>query len=151
MKSKILANIESPYFLFWTLGSTIGYTPNHPPNFVLDNINRKESLWVWLEMLTRVISIDANLENEQKFNLLDGECGLNAGEVIHRSIGSLGGNVYNSDRARWNYTRLGSVSSSSPYTYTPPRIGNYRPTSDSTITIGTDTLTSENWLDWLRS
>lgn len=132
--------------------------------------------WLWLEMITRAISVNANVDNEQHFNLLLGDASLlgsdvlnnfgdpdNTGRIVINGIfGEPGPTNTRNDRSTWNFVRLGSVASSSPYAYTKPTGSNWGQSGTgqsatanqvSGINVRTDiTIPSDKtWIEWLRS
>lgn len=133
------------------------------PVWLVDNSEDERSAFIRrFEMLTRALSIDANLNTEAKFNLLAGEIGLDAYTVAMRissSIVSGGGvgSLHGADRGGWQFFRLGSLGTGPAFPYSPPSTTNYIAyTSDvAGITLsGVPAAVSANdgrgWLDWLR-
>ena len=127
-------HVDHPDFQLWLSGykmlpekGDLTYWNHRPAEYIL-----------WIEMVTRAISIDANLEDtttprvttgEQKFNLIAGDVSLQGWELLNYvndetlgAINSYRGNRFprNNNRNSWRYIRWGSVGSSSPYAYTAP-------------------------------
>ena len=152
LKTQILANLENPYFPLWVAGYRL--PPSTDAGTLLTRIQAQETLVVLLEMFTRAISIDDNLATERQFNLLNGETGLDLGD-IHASVSSLLGNaIYNSSYESWSYRRLGNVGANSPWTYSPPTSGNdWLGSTDSPSLIDLTSAPSavNDWFTWLRS
>ena len=158
LKGNILSYINNPDWGLWMAGSLSAPATN-VNNFLV--VSRRQSFVFWLEMLTRAISIDGNLDTERKFNLLNGESTLDVKDVLPRIEGfvnDVGANVeYDYSRTNWNYRRLGSIPAVSPYNYNPPTytLQNGNPVRvqaqvDSLITLSNDTV-GDSWTDWLRS
>ena len=116
----------------------------------------------WLEMMARVISIDANFDSEAKFNLLYGDIHLDPYELAFKmsnaGITGTGGALESTTRSAWTgYIRFGTVASSAPFAYTAPTgaswTGSATGVAGLTLT-GVPTVLSENngrgWVEWLR-
>ena len=115
---------------------------------------RQQSLAYWFETLARAISVDANLNTEAKFNLLDGEVGLDTGTVFARMPLTLAKDIAGT-RAKtdWHFYRFGSVAGTSPHTYMrPTQTLHWAATRDTGIDIGSSvpSAVTENWINWLR-
>ena len=157
LKQKILDNINNPDFPIWV--SRSAPSPSTTAEHILEHGQRQESLIYWLECLTRAISDDDNLNSEQKFNFLNGECSLSAGDVSSTANPLLGSLIYNSrsDRDHWLYQRLGSVGANTPWTYSPPVLQNimgvmeWVPRPYATIILTSASDIGDDWLGWLRS
>ena len=170
-KTKLIDIISDPMLLFIIMGTTLqsSYvqksTQIDPTSSLvidiiqdLDHPRRLQSFGFRLEMLTRAISVDSNLNDERKFNLLDGEISLDSGTVFAKIDRGLGSLIFNRSQPRtgWQFMRLGSVAATSPFTYTPPasNISSWSGTQDiATIEIqtGVPQSVTNNWLLWLRS
>ena len=117
---------------------------------------RRQAFWFRLEMLTRAVAIDSNITNNQRFSLLDGEISINFQDVFKKINPALNGliAVTGDNRTGWNFHRLGSVASSSPYAYTAPVLSTavWNSTLETSINIATppDEVT-DNWIGWLRT
>ena len=108
------------------------------------------------EMLARAISADINLDSEAKFNLLEGEINLSNNDVFVKLNRSTNGLIAQSgNRNAWNFVRLGSVSATSPYKYTPPtaNTATWTGTADISINVSSapSTEVTDDWMQWLRS
>ena len=121
-------------------------------------MRRQEGLALWFEMLTQAVSIDINLNTEQKFNLLNGEIGLDPAYIVDHGHQDFATDVLRGDRitrVSWRYRRYGRVGASSPWTYTAPRIGagtdQWPISADTLITLNTTTSIGANWIEWLGS
>ena len=162
LKAKLLAHIDNRDLQFYQAGASMpvvtetshsaiaGATVTEHAVFA----RRNQSLMYWLEMLTRAISNDGNLDTEQKFNLLEGEIGLNIGDVIARLNPIMAATISNSSpRSSWRYVRLGSVAAASPWGYTAPTDPTlWEATLDTSISVGSGVPADAlNWLAWLRS
>ena len=66
----------------------------------LDHPRRMQGFAFRLETLTRAISVDSNLTDERKFNLLDGEIGLDNGDVFSKMNRAVAGTIFNSSKPR---------------------------------------------------
>ena len=134
------------------------------PIWLIENSAEEQSAFVRrLEMLTRALSSDANLNTEAKFNLLAGEIGLDAYTVAtHISSGIVSGGgvgqLHSDNRDNWQFFRLGAIGTGPAFPYSPPSTTNYIAyTSDvAGITLsGVSAAVSANdgrgWLDWLRT
>ena len=173
LKQKLRAIIESSEFHVVLAGNTFnpithqtititfanlpsdGTEPAVVRNVTYEMTRRKQNLTFWLEMLTRAISADVNLNTEAKFNLLNGEISLPIGDVIRNTNLSLGPTITGSDaRNNWSYLRLGTIAGN---VYTPPQTNNpiWAHTADTSINIAgappTELNTLLYWMTWLRS
>ena len=131
----------------------------------------RANYWAWLEMLTRAISVNTNLEDttnpttagERKFNLLVGDASLSGIDVFNYAGINLLREITNSsnNRTGWTLIRLGEVAAASPYAYTKPTIetGNWGFTGSNANTVANNEITvrsgitipsGTSWLDWLR-
>ena len=150
LKRLILNNIEHPLFSMWLVGEHINAADD--AGTLLAHVQRLQIIPYWLKMLTIAISVNSNLASEQKFNLLEGECLLNAG-IVSASANSLladqiDGGATNHVRTL-NYRKLGDVAGSSPWKYTQ---SSWTPEPDTTIMMTPSTIPStQDWLTWLRS
>ena len=115
---------------------------------------RQQSLSYWFETLARAISVDANLNTEAKFNLLDGEVGLDTGRVFARMPLTLAASIAGTrTRTDWQFHRFGSVAGTSPHAYIAPTHNTlWGVTRDTGIDIGSavPAPVTENWINWLR-
>lgn len=171
LKDKLLAKYQDPDLLAIAMGSSlltittnsVSYTS---PAAAVPNDHRftnskmharaNQSMIFRMEMLTRAISADVNLNTEAKFNLLDGEISLDNWAVFLKVDRSLNGLINpTGNRNGWLFQRLGSMSGS---TYTAPSIntGSWTATQDTSINIHSAPPASINnndlaWLTWLRS
>ena len=170
LKQKLRAIIESPELHIVLAGNTFNsitqqtltiplphpsQSPSLQLNVTYEMTRRKQNLTFWLEMLTRAISADVNLNTEAKFNLLNGEISLPIASVIRNTNLSLGPTIVGSQaRNNWAYLRLGTIAGN---VYTPPHNNNpiWAHTADTTINIGgappTELNTILYWMEWLRS
>ena len=120
----------------------------------LEHPRRLQAFSFWLEMLTRAVSVDTNLQSESIFNLLDGDTGLDPSDFFGYINANLGALIYNnSPRTGWNFQALGTVSSVSPFTYTKPTRPTWSGTHQPAVHIGSrvPSAVTDNWLSWLRS
>ena len=120
----------------------------------LEHSRRLQSFAFWLEMLTRAISVDTNLQSELIFNLLDGDSGLDSSDFfsyINANLGALINN--NAPRTGWSFQGLGTVMSTTPFTYTKPTRPSWASTAQAAVHIGSrvPSAVTDNWLSWLRS
>ena len=159
LKQLILRNVDNPLFPIWISRPLLA--PATTADHLLEHGQRQETLIYWLEMLTRAISIDANLGLERQFNFLAGECGLDGGEVITRANSLTGSQIYNGSSSRngWRYQRLGSVGANTPWTYSPPTGNSWTPQRYDNVANNEISLSTANaigagtldWVTWLRS
>ena len=158
LKGNIRDYIDSPDWGIWMAGS-LNIPAVVANNFV--SVRTRQEFVFWLEMLARAISVDANLDTERKFNLLNGESTLSPKEIVVRAEGFVfGGNLntmFTYDRNNWTYRRFGTVAATTPYDYTAPTYtlsdGNpvpVRATIDSLITLSNTTV-GDSWTQWVRS
>ena len=124
-----------------------------PMASVADLISRIEIMGIWLEMLTGAISIDLNLNNERKFNLLKGECNLQITGLLVGLSGPIARNLPQQivtafSRSNWNYRKIGDVGGAPNYEYTQTT---WVPTADSTITMAGSGNIGEDWVTWLQN
>ena len=162
LKAKLLAHIDNRDLLFYFAGTSMPViTQTSIDRFTGAIVSaeaefgrRNQSLVYWLEMLTRAVANDDNLNSEAKFNLLNGEISLALGDVVARVDKALAGTIAGSrPRSNWNYLRLGSVANASPWAYTAPTDPTtWNTTSDTSISVGAGVPADAlNWLSWLRS
>ena len=139
LKAKLLATIDSRDVAFWLAGNSA---------------ERSSAFARYLEMLARGISVDGNYDTELKFNLLDGEVGLN-GELIARRIAPAvvqsGGALASTVRSNWQFARLGNVGANTPWTYSPPTGASWTASTDARITMSGVSGNLTDWRTWLRS
>lgn len=148
LKSALHTKIFHPAMPLWLMGA--------------GEVAHQQAFSHWLEMLVRAIALDANLQTEARFNLLDGDIGLDCYELAYKinntGITSTGAPLESTTRSNWTqYVRLGSVATRSPYAYTPPSGASW--TGSSTGVAGLtlsglpSRLTENNgrgWIDWLQ-
>lgn len=118
-----------------------------------EHARRQQGFTFRLEMLVRAISVDANLNTEAKFNLLNGEIELDSRNVFMRQATTLNADIANQmPRSGWRFRPFGSVASSSPFAYTAPTHPTAWPTTHETsIDVGSavPSVVTDNWLTWL--
>ena len=167
LKEKLRIHVESPMLRFVMAGSTLNPIVHTTTEIVqpgTSNVNitvvkelarRQQGFSFWLETLARAISVDSNLQTEQKFNLLNGELGLSIGNVFKNMPLSLNGDIADQHpRSGWDFRRFGSVASSTPWAYTAPTgQTSWSTTHESTIDIGSSVpdAVTDDWVLWLRS
>ena len=162
IKFNLLSLYDHPKRWEWAMGGQGVANVNADTDILVGRTN--QTFIYWLEMLTRVISIDDNLNTEAKFNLINGDSSLDGNDLIKNIAGFLNrsGNIfgptpdYTSDRSTWDFRRLGSVANTSPYGYVPPTLtthGDFKhwvAIKDTTITlVGADV--GDDWVDYLRN
>lgn len=118
------------------------------------------------ENLTRLISIPANLDNERKFNMLNGIINLDVYDVsTYLNFGTINRSNYlgNNNRSNWLAILLGGITAAAPYTYSSPSSNTrhgWQPFFQSNIsglnivTTGIPSIITDRksgWLNWLRS
>ena len=170
LKRKLLARVEDPMLPFIMAGTstnpivqstttlTRGESSSAPINFSVvdmkEHARRQQGFAYRLEMLARAVSIDSNLEDEAKFNLLDGEVSLENSDVFMRLQPSLNGDIANqAPRTGWRFRRFGSVAASAPFAYTAPTDPTmWATTHDTSIDIGSGAAqgVATNWILWIR-
>ncbi len=140
--------IESVNFLYG-----LGTSTNNPAanrEYLLG----QQGYRAWLEMMANVLSIDANLNTEQKFNLLAGELSIPLLSIAEHGLDpGLRNRVTNNsgNRAAWRFSRWGSVGATDPWTYTPPSVNTgYNRSVDTLITL-TGAALANTWITWVRS
>ena len=151
IKQNLRNYIEDPALVLWAMGSISG-PASGAFNAVL-NMRQIQSFSWWIEMMTRAISIDDNLNSERKFNLLDGESTLQPELLMPRISGFLDGTApYTSNRSAWNFRRFGTVEATAPFGYTAPLTSatSWVATADTLITL-TGMNVGTHWLTYLRS
>ena len=158
LKTNIRAYLDNRDFPLWIAGS-LNEQATTTNSFL--TVERIQSFVWWLEMLTMAISVDGNLNDERKFNLLQGESTLDAGDVISKisnfSQGPQTERLPSADRSAWTYRRMGSVAAAAPYAYTKPtevtRGGNkeYAATTTDALVTLTGYDVNGSWTDYLRS
>ena len=123
---------------------------------IINLIARPQSFVIWLQMMANVISLDANLNSERKFNLLDGELGLDGYDIISKAQSATFGtaqiaNAQNRNNVPgWMYHKFGDVATGTPWKYTAPSAAAWPATGDTTIVL-TGAALGDTWLDWVRS
>ena len=167
LKGLILQQIEHPNMNQWLAEGLFGALDSGTSE--LDNRRHIQTLSYYPEMLTRAISIDSNLDNEQKFNLLEGMAKLSLGDIISQNnttnnatidlvkkISSSNGSgqtaAITTDRDSWTFIFIGDVHASSPHEYMRSSWDLSTTSSVVTITmVGSTTTITTTWQDWLRS
>lgn len=165
LKAKLLAILENRDIPFIFGGGSI---PVIPPDTLVDPmrltgthisatniLDRREQSFIFrLEMLTRAISIDSNLTDEGKFNLLEGEIDLPIEDVFSKVALSTAGDIAGT-RARtgWHFRKVNSVGPAPSYKYPdPPSGATWATTYDANIDLGSSAPAGVlNWRQWLRS
>ena len=157
LKQMLRDIVDHPHFAIWmanaderagnldTSGPNIGGTLRN----IVNLIARPQSFVVWLEMMANVINLDANLNSERKFNLLEGELGLGGYDVFTKAQSAAFGTAQitngMSDRAQWRFHRFGSVATGTPWAYTKPTAAAWPENPDTTIVLTGANLGS-TWL-----
>ena len=113
---------------------------------------RQQSFTYRLEMLARAVSIDSNLTDESKFNLIDGEIGLPIADVFSRLSMSTAGDIAGSrPRANWHFRKVNSVGAAPEYKYPdPPTALIWTTTYDAFIDLNASAEVL-NWVQWIKS
>ena len=160
LKRELRRVVEDPMLPFIMAGSSVGAIREKSMaggGTAIDDreqARRRQGFAFRLEMLTRAVSVNSNLGTEAKFNLLDGEIGLDSGNVFGRMALTLNNDIgAQTQRSNWSFRRFGSVAASSPFAYTAPTHPTAWPsTADTTIDIGSNVPSevTENWIQWLR-
>ena len=123
-------------------------------NNIRDYFDKQRCYNLWLRMWANVISIDANFDTEQKFNLMNGELNLTPFNIIsHAMTGTARTRIFNNsgNPASWSFIRFGSVASSQPWAYTPATINTgFTARLEPLITL-TGAALGDNWIDYVRS
>ena len=119
-----------------------------------DYPRRLQSFWTYLEMLTRAISIDSNISDDQKFALLNGETSISPWDIFEQIPRDTAQRIRGvASRDGWTFNHFGSVARANPqsaWVYTAPS-SPWSRTVDSTFNIGsTSPVTQYNWITWLR-
>ena len=159
LKAKLLAKADDPNLPHIMAGNTSANIVDSPANN--DLARAQQTVSFRLEMLTKAISADINLDTEAKFNLLNGEIDIKTSDVFSKIDRDAGTAInLNGDRTTWSFVRLGSVSDDQtdpPYQYTAPlsNLATWTATADTTINVSTSVATNLNqgnlyWLTWLR-
>ena len=169
LKQLIRVNhVDHKDFQNWLAGFQYSDVTNIDSTLNLDQ--SRLTYWIWLEMLTRAISVNTNLEDtttpttigERKFNLLAGDASLSGVNVFNHLGSNLLDEIIESsnNRTGWTFIRLGSVADASPYTYTKPTVetdwgftnsaANEVANTEITVRSGTTIPSGTSWLDWLR-
>jgi len=164
LKSSLRAIMDHPDFAIWmanseahaditdTSDSGIGSTLQN----IVNLIARPQSFVIWLQMMANVISLNANLNSERKFNLLVGELELGGRDVIANAQSASFGTAQiarsdvRNNVAAWSFHKFGDVSVGSPWTYTKPSAAMWPATTDTTIIL-TGAALGDNWIGWVRS
>ena len=126
-------------------------------DLVNDYPRRLQSFWTWIEMLTRAISIDANLSSDEYYALLLGEVSLNIWSVFERLDRRSAADIRNGANSRngWAFHGFGTVSQANPqapWVYALPTGTTWRLVRNNNINIGsTASVTQFNWITWLRT
>ena len=123
IKNNIRSYIDDPSFSLYVAGVGGLFITDASTNMARSR--RLQSFLLMLEMVAMAISVDVNLNTEQKFNLLNGMTTLERDVVasrIDRMVNGESGQPrpLSTDRSAWTFRRLGNVNATSPFTYTEP-------------------------------
>ena len=159
LKQLILKNVDNPMLPMWSLGMVHSPVASNATLLqIAGYLKRIEIISYWLEMLTGAISVDVNLNSEQKFNLLKGECELSV-RLIARNLpdgGTYGAQsisraIFNfSSRNSYTYFKIGDVGGAPDYQYTRT---NWLavPSTNPVITMNGSADIGMDWVTWLRT
>ena len=114
-----------------------------------------------VKMLALTLSIDANLDTEQKFNLLNGEIGYSPHLIgVYLHYLEIWRDLPTSDISRWRFGRLGRIGSAEPWTWLPSVNSTqfvYRDNNVAGITFTVSSMPARfrdnngaGWVEWLR-
>ena len=158
LKALLRNLLDHPDQNIWLAGVVQDYAHvdfRNPINTYTNRIFTQQMRWVdriiLLQMWANVISINDNLNTEQKFNLINGNLSLDPYDMYFEpspsantgvSISSTNANVSN-----WTFKCFGTVGSSSPWTYTRT---NWNLNTNSIITM-TGAALGNTWPNWVRS
>lgn len=151
IKRLILAQLRHPNYPQWLAGGTLSPRDDTDVNLLLTHVQSLQNLSYYPEMLTRAISVDANLNSERKFNLLHGMASLNLGELISNSTTRLLPHslVNNSDsRNNWAFQRIGAAAATSPFAYTRT---DWTYAADTSIVMTGSASIGDDWQAWLQT
>lgn len=165
LKSKLAAILDDPTRPYVMDGTSIPPIPQDSVAAIegltgtvvtAQNIlaRRKQGFLYRLEMLARAVSIDSNLSDEAKFNLIEGEIDLPIADVFSKMpqqiAGDIGGTRARSD---WHFRKLSSVGPAPTYKYTAPSARDlWSTTYDANIDLGSSAPVSVlNWVVWIKS
>ena len=129
-------------------------TSTEDPTLNRDYLVGQQGYRAWLQLIANVISLDANLNTEQKFNLLAGELSINLLDIAQNGLDSgLRDRIMNGNNnpANWRFTRWGRIASSSPWNYSAPDfLSGFNKTLEPLIVL-TGANLGNNWINWVRS
>ena len=114
-----------------------------------------------MKMLALTLSIDANLDTEQKFNLLNGEIGYDPHLIgLHLHYIEVLNDLSSSRLSSWRFGRLGRIGRTEPWTWLPSVNSTqfvYRENNVAGITFTVSSMPQRlrdnngaAWLEWLR-
>ena len=164
LKSRLTAIIDDPNLPWIMAGTSIpvitqdsltGIDNLEGNQVTAENIlSRRQQLFTYrLEMLARAVSIDSNLNDHAKFNLINGEIDLPSADVFSKISLTTAGDIANTAaRIGWRFRKVSSVGGSPNYEYVKPTGNTWSTTYDATIDIGTSAPVAVlNWVQWIKS
>lgn len=149
LRRLVVDQIEHPNYPQWATFNTVAFGGDALDEVV--DLQKIAMLSYFPEMLARAISVDANLNTEAKFNLLEGMANLNLGELVANINNAMVVAISNRtrDSERWSFYRIGNVGSAAPFAYTR---GDWTHVDHSTtITMTGSSSIGTDWQAWLRS
>ena len=149
LKTLILNQINHPNMPQWLAFNTVTFGGDALDEVV--DLQKVAMLSYLPEMLTRAISIDANLNTQAKFNLLEGMANINLGDMVSGINNALVVSITNRTRSsnRWTFYRIGNVGGAPTYTYSRSSWTDIGTHSD--IVLTTAENIGNDWQAWLRS
>ena len=156
LKQLILKNVDHPLLPMWLSGGHITAANNQNTEKLLEHVQRLQIIPYWLEMLTGAISVNSNLMELEKFNLLEGVCKLSAGPISSNSEATLAFDIYggatgNGNRSNFVFQRIGNVGAAPEYQYSRTNTDWTRHADNRIAMTNSETIIGEDWITWLRS
>ena len=165
LKSKLAAILDDPTRQYIMDGTSLPPIPQDSVVNIEDatgtlvtaqNIldRRKQGFLFRLEMLARAVSIDSNLSDEAKFNLIEGEIDLPIADVFSKMPQQIAGDIAGTrPRANWHFRKISSVGAAPTYKYTvPSTMDLWSTTYDANIDLGSAAPPEVlNWSVWIKS
>ena len=164
LKRKLLATFESnDFFLMaWDDDNDLDEANfNNRMRDAMELIRTSQAYMFRVKMLALALSIDANFDTEQKFNLLNGEIGYDP-QILGRHLSTylLSTTFPSSLISGWQFGRLGRIGNAEPWTWLSavhPMAITFRTNNVAGVNITNANLparlTANNgsdWLEWLR-
>ena len=163
LKGKLRDLLDAPNlidWLNWTFGRHVNWGTTYGNSLtaarlnVLDDIiARPGSYMIFLEMMANIVSLDANLDSEQKFNLINGNLSLAARDLFilpdrnYYGTNNIHGRGGDRPVAEWTIRIFGAVAAVSPWAFTRT---DWSDRENTLLTLSGAAL-GDTWIEWARS